>query len=255
MAGFFGFFDYTKPGKGVRKDEPKRSHFSMFWVLFQRKFGQMVQLNLLFILFCLPVVTIGPAIAGMTYVLRNFANQRPVFLVSDFWDAFKNNFKQSFVYSILCALAGYLLFVSGWFYFQNAPGNMWMYAPFGLVLFISLLYIFMNFYIFLMIVTLDLPLKSIIKNGIFLAVLCLKSNLITLFWLAVIVIGLIIYPVIGALVYIFIGFSLLGFITVHNAYQGIQVYAIDPYIRQLQGDDADDDDDEEDLVFSDNEDE
>jgi len=32
MAGFFGLFDYTKPGKGVNKSEPqkKKSFFFIF---------------------------------------------------------------------------------------------------------------------------------------------------------------------------------------------------------------------------------
>jgi hypothetical protein len=25
MAGFFGFFDYTKPGPGIDKDEPQKA--------------------------------------------------------------------------------------------------------------------------------------------------------------------------------------------------------------------------------------
>ena len=35
----------------------------------------------------MPIVTIGPATCGLVYILRNFANEKPVFMVSDFFDA------------------------------------------------------------------------------------------------------------------------------------------------------------------------
>ncbi len=31
MAGFFGFFDYTKPGPGVPEDLPPKSKFIVFF--------------------------------------------------------------------------------------------------------------------------------------------------------------------------------------------------------------------------------
>jgi len=251
MAGFFGFFDYSKPGKGVRKDEPKRSHFAMFWVLLQRKFWKMIQLNLIFILFCIPVVTIGPAIAGMTYVLRNFATESPVFLFSDFWDAFKNNFKQSFVYGLLCLLVISLIIGAGTFYWQNASENAWMYIPLGLILFMSLMFVLSNFYIFPMIVTLDLPLKALIKNGIILSILCLKSNLITLLFLALILLLFWIFDIFSFVIYIFIGFSFIGFLIVHNSYRGIKKFAIDPYVEQLKSELENETGDPDENVFSD----
>ncbi|MDL2233312.1 DUF624 domain-containing protein [Ruminococcaceae bacterium OttesenSCG-928-L11] len=234
MAGFFGFFDYSKPGKGVRKDEPKKSHFVQFFILVQRKFWKLIQLNLLFILFCIPIVTIGPDISGMTYVLRNFATEQPVFLFSDFWDAFKSNFKQSFAYSIIFAVAAVVMYIAGSFYFANAAENALFYIPAGFIALIAVLFVFANFYIFPMIVTLDLPLKGIIKNGFLFSILGIKSNIFTAVILAILIFLLWMFYVIGFLVYVIIGFALIGFIIVFNSYRIIQKYAIDPYMEQLE---------------------
>lgn len=264
MAGFFGLFDYSKPGKGVRKDEPKRSHFAMFWILVQRKFWKLIQLNFLFLVFCIPLVAVwylygsgivqsavaalllaavallpvGPALSGLTYVLRNYTNEQPVFLLSDFWDAFKNNFTQSAIYCYLAAVAAVVMVIAGNFYYQGAADNSWLYVPLGLILMIALLFIFANFYIFQMIVTLDLPLKAIIKNGFLLAVLCIKSNLITLFILALVYFAGWLFGALGTLamtlINIVIGFSFFGFLVVHNSYRGIRKYAIDPYMDSLE---------------------
>lgn len=70
---FFGLFNYSKPGPGVDKNGPKKKRFFLFFELYFRKFWKMIELNLLFLVCCIPIVTIGPAIAGMTYVLRNYA--------------------------------------------------------------------------------------------------------------------------------------------------------------------------------------
>jgi uncharacterized membrane protein YesL len=40
---------------------------------------------------CLPIIFIGPATAGFAHLMRNFATSRPVFVVSDFKDTFKEN--------------------------------------------------------------------------------------------------------------------------------------------------------------------
>ena len=81
MGGFLGFGNYEKPGKGVGKNEREKKRFFQFFDLFFRKLGRLVQLNLLYILFCIPVVTIGPATAAMTKILREYTLERPVFFV------------------------------------------------------------------------------------------------------------------------------------------------------------------------------
>ena len=57
MAGFLGFFDYTKPGKGVDPDEPPKHAFFLFFELFWRKFSRMILFNFLYFLVLTPVLT------------------------------------------------------------------------------------------------------------------------------------------------------------------------------------------------------
>lgn len=248
MAGFFGFFDYSKPGKGVAKDEPVKPRFLLFWELFFRKFWKLIQLNLLYIAFCLPIVTIGPATAGFIYVLRNMANEQPVFLFSDFWDGFKNNLLQSFVYSLILAICSIILSVSWQFYAGNAAVMPWMYIPLMLCAMLTMLFIFMSFYVFLMIVTLELPLRLILKNAAILSIVCLKTNVLTLLFVGLIVLATYVFLPVSALVFIVIVPALIGFIVCFNSYQGIKKYAIDPYLAEHASDDGQT---PEDTVFQD----
>ena len=54
MAGFLGFGNFQKPGKGVKKNEPEKKRFFQFFELFFRKLTKLIQLNLLYLLFCIP---------------------------------------------------------------------------------------------------------------------------------------------------------------------------------------------------------
>ena len=106
-----GFFSnmYNKEGPGVDKDAPQKHRFFLFFELYFRKFWQLITLNLIYFVFCIPIVTIGPATAGFTYVLRNFSREEHSFVWMDFFDNFKKNFKQSFIVSLLNLLAGIVI--------------------------------------------------------------------------------------------------------------------------------------------------
>jgi uncharacterized membrane protein YesL len=58
MAGIFGFFDYSKPGKGVSPDEPQKPPFFRFWSLLWRKLGKFILINLVYFAATLPILTL-----------------------------------------------------------------------------------------------------------------------------------------------------------------------------------------------------
>lgn len=72
MAGIFGFFDYNKPGPGVPKDAPPKSPFIVFFEILQRKFWNLVRVNLMFLVFNIPAL-----ILGMFVMLAFFPNILP----------------------------------------------------------------------------------------------------------------------------------------------------------------------------------
>lgn len=66
MAGIFGLFDYTKPGKGIDKDAPQKHPFFLFFELVWRKLGRLMLLNLMYFVAVLPIVCV------FYYVWYNF---------------------------------------------------------------------------------------------------------------------------------------------------------------------------------------
>lgn len=59
MAGLFGFFDYNKVGKGVSINEPPKKPIVQFFTILGRKFWKIVQINLMYFVFSLPVLIVS----------------------------------------------------------------------------------------------------------------------------------------------------------------------------------------------------
>jgi uncharacterized membrane protein YesL len=228
MAGFFGFFDYSKPGPGVSKDTPQKHGFFVFFEVLQRKFFNLVTVNLLFSLFnipaflilpiitqfyyqnqikglggyelalrfavgsiliFIPVITVGPAQAGLTYILRNYTQEKHAFLFSDFIDAAKSNFKQTSIIGLIDLGVTSLAGISMNFYISMGKTNSFYIVPQTLIFIAFIIFIIMHFYIYPLTITFKLTLKQIYKNSLIFAIAKLFPNLLILITIIVIAIG------------------------------------------------------------------
>lgn len=211
--GIFGG-NYTKPGKGISKEEAaKRNYFDILG----RKFWKLVELNLLYVL-CnilffgaavllavgydwnaileailqgspvllpplpfLPLMLTGPFTAGLTYVVRNYSRQEHAFLLSDFFEHSKKNLKQGLLMSVIQVVALYLFLTAFFFYRQVFITNGWNIGILlGVSLMISIMLFTMSFYLYPMMVTFDMKLRHIIRNSWIFAMSKLPQNLIIL---------------------------------------------------------------------------
>lgn len=73
--------------------------------------ADLVILNLVTLLCCIPVVTAGAAFTGMHYVLRKMARDEEGYIVRSYFRSFKENFRQATAMWLLFLVAGGLLFV------------------------------------------------------------------------------------------------------------------------------------------------
>jgi uncharacterized membrane protein YesL len=158
-----------------------------------------------------------------------------VFLFSDFWDGFKNNLLQSFVLSLMAVAAGIVTSVSWGYYSERVASSTFMIVPLALCGMMILLFTLMSFYAPLMIVTLELKLRNILKNAAILAIVCLKTNLLTLFFTGLVVFATYLFLPITALLIVLILPAFVGFIVCFNSFPGIKRYIIDPYVAQNGG--------------------
>lgn len=262
--GLFGA-NYENPGAGIAKDAPKKKGFFRFMEIFGRKFWKLLELNFLYMLFYLPLVAasfvyyrcapgglrygllaifllafavcFGPALAGHTKILRNFTLEKPVFMVHDFLKTFRSEFRYSCIVGLLDLLVAACIGSAFYIYpllIQQSGSKIW-YFFLVVALSVGVLAVMMNFYVFLMIVATNLPLKKILRNALALAFIAVKKNLLTLLFVGILGAGaglILRYWIPGMILLLFLPASWMGLIICFNCYPIIQKYIINPYYEQ-----------------------
>lgn len=224
------FNDYMREGRGVEKDADKRPGIVRFFDIFFRKFWSLIKVNLLFIVACIPVVTIGPAIAGMTKILRNYAREEHAFIWADFWDTFKKNFLKSFLIGLLDLIVGALIFFDLYMYISLDASPMIRIAALALMFITATIFIFMNYYIYSMLITFKLNFRQLIKNSFIFAWIGFWRNLlITVIIAALTALALLYFATFGIFYVALLYFSLCGLIINFATYPLIKKHMIDGY--------------------------
>lgn len=77
---------------------------------FMSRVADLIILNLLCIVCCIPVVTIGPSIAAMFYVTLKMVRNEESYIVRGFFKSFKQNLKQGIVINLIMLVAALLLY-------------------------------------------------------------------------------------------------------------------------------------------------
>ena len=75
------------------------------------KVFDMIWLSLIYLAFCIPVVTIGAATTSLYYVCAKVIRHSESYVWREFWKSFKLNFKQSTIYWVVILIVYMLL---GW---------------------------------------------------------------------------------------------------------------------------------------------
>ena len=183
----------------------------------------------------LTIFTFGFVNVGAAYVTRGIVTGDPVFPYSDFIYGIKRNWKQALIYGIidfiLLALLGfdlYYLFTTAYrildFFF------LWMTVG------ITVIYIFMRYYLYLQMVTFDLSIRKLLKNSLIFSILGLKRNVLALLGTLILVFLNILFLFGLGGYFLFFGiaipasilFSNVKFMGTYAAYYKIKEIMIDP---------------------------
>lgn len=180
--------NYEAEGPGVRKDEKQPVGFIRFFKVIGHRFWQIIALNALYVFACLPIVTIGGATAGMTYVMRNFSQSKHAYFFSDFVEKGKENFLKGLAVVLIDAVVAFLTVYSYFFWSSSQLAVSGIVRTIALVCVFLVAYILVctNFYVFPMMVSFDLPLKNILKNSLILGIYKLGQNLLMILFNGVI---------------------------------------------------------------------
>lgn len=236
--------NYEAEGPGVPKDEPRKPGITRFFILWKRKFWNIVSANMCYILFSIPAFAVnwligfylicfmyqkeeavpagawlsiisfaltltvftgsGPASMGMNYILRNYAREKNSWVWSDFREKWKENFKQGMLVYIVNMLVLAICLFGILFYSVNGQSFVFTIGKWVLIFCLAIAAMMQPF-INMIVVSFNMPLKKIYKNAFLLFLIKLPQNL------AVFVVGSAIAIGIGMLssVYAFSAFGTL----------------------------------------------
>jgi uncharacterized membrane protein YesL len=103
-------------------------------------FSQFILLNVLYLLFCLPVVTIGAATSALFEVTLRYADDERGELIAGFLRAFRANWKKATGAFVLLVLPIAALIYSGFFWFS---GGTFLTSIIAVISFVSSGYFFL----------------------------------------------------------------------------------------------------------------
>ncbi len=225
-----GFFNqYQKEGKGVSKNE-KTPRPILFFQIYFRKFWNLILINMIYVLFCLPIVTIGPATAGITKILRNYAREEHAFLWADFIETFKKNFKQAFLFSLI-ELGVFTFLILDLLTLHNLTNRIMMTLSLAAILLSLTVCVFMHYYVYNMMITFKLTIKQLLKNAFIFCWAGFLRNLLMTIAIAGVTFLLMKYlnPIGMLFVLVFLYFSFFGLLINFNINPLIKKYMIDGY--------------------------
>ena len=129
--------------------------------------ARVYSLAFTYLLILWPLIAItGPATAGMSYVSRNWARGQHSFMVSDFWEHARKNWKQALCVSTITGALPVLLLFLWRFYGALAESMSGLFIiPEVIVLIAALLWLLMLQVVYTMMVTYKLTLRQLLGNA------------------------------------------------------------------------------------------
>ena len=197
---------------------------SKFWH-FATLVADFILLNLLFIVLCIPVVTIGPAIAALIHTTLKLSEDENRTLVKPFWNEFKRDItKKMLLWIVYLVLIAALVYMAQ-FYWNFANNNTELFKIIGFMLFmlsafILVLTIVASIIGLAMTTQYFSPIKRLVKNSYLLIIVIPIQSLI----MAIIIVAatlFFIYQTVPVLSF----FLVIGFAAV--------AYSFAPLIREI----------------------
>ena len=195
---------------------------------FLGRLADVMILNIVFLITCLPVVTIGAAWTSLSYVTLKMSRDEESYIVKSYFKAFRQNFRQATAIWGIALVAMFIFYMD--FHIIRSMNPSMAQAMFLLLAAIAMLAALTLLYVFPVLAKFDNTILNTIKNAFFMAIGNLPHTLL----MAAVIVGSVVLTflsqqtiAVGLLVWIMVGFALIAFLNAH-----ILVKVFDKYIPQ-----------------------
>ncbi len=145
---------------------------------FLTRMADLMILNLLTIICCIPIITIGASLTSLHYVLLKMVRNEEGYIIRSFFKSFKQNFKQAtiiwlFILVFIIVLIGDILIFN--YSIMEFPKALKV-----ILLALSLLVMMIAAYVFPILSRFDNSVMNTFKNALFMSILSLPKTILML---------------------------------------------------------------------------
>lgn len=153
---------------------------------FLNKVFDMLVLNILVLLLCIPVITAGPAIAAMYYVAMKEVRDEEGYVIRPFFNFFKKNFKQALILELVGIFAAVVMTTDLYVMYQwtQKDSGMLLSMLFAVLIGFAIIAAMTIAYMFPMLAKFDNTVKNLLKNSLMMSYRHLPQSVLILVILA-----------------------------------------------------------------------
>lgn len=148
---------------------------------FITKIVYSVWLNILWILCCIPIITIGPATTALFYCCQHIVNDTDGNITKQFFHSFKTNFKQSTTIGIIMTVLGIILSLDGYILNKLSTDSTFWTINSAFFIIVCIIYFMVIMYLFPLLAHFKNTTKNMIKNSFILSIRYLLCTILMLF--------------------------------------------------------------------------
>ena len=122
--------DLMPPFPEQEDTSAEKTGFSCFFALLGRNCGTLLKVNLLFLLSCIPIVTIPLSLFALNQVVGRIVQDQPIKCLQIYGETFQRKWKQSYFAFVLTAVPLICAGFGTWFYFRQVSSSPLFFFPF-----------------------------------------------------------------------------------------------------------------------------
>lgn len=177
---------------------------------FVTKLTNLILLNILWVIFSIPIITAGTATSAVYYVTLKMAKDEEGYIIKSFWKGFKQNLKQGIIIEFILLTIGIVLYADIRYFLLN--GSIFSYLFAAIFAIVTIIYVFTLIFVFPIIAWFNNTTLGALKSAVIMSLKHLPASIWMTILLAVMLYGfytsvplMVISPLIAVSGYVYVG--------------------------------------------------
>ena len=139
--------------------------------------ADLLILNVIFVICCIPIVTIGPAHTALFYMTMKMVRNEESYIIRGFFHSFKQNLKQGIIINLIMLAAGFLLWLDIRIVGTSLQGTM-KSAMTILMLMMAFIYVMVFIYVYPVLAKFFNTIRNTFVNSLLMAIRHLPQTIL-----------------------------------------------------------------------------